>query len=182
LAGYIFLVFGLVVYSFSGLVNRVYPRMVILLLITSSILFINSLEEDNLLYLAIVSRLVLNDSTGKISGDNRTDAETDAFFDKYRKSSNFFFGLGNETTSEFVSEGGAGYKVFLIRFGLISALFVFLFYFAIILNYKQYEIFCLFLLLMLLLSQNAYPFWFCVVFTFILGIPKLYNKKDLNIK
>jgi hypothetical protein len=180
LAGVVAIGFSLLVYSFSRQINTLVPRLIIGAVIVFSFFFVGSLGEDDLLYLAIVSRLTVNENTGRLHGNNRTDADTDAFYEKYSETSDFFFGLGNETTSAIVSEGGAGYKIFLIRFGLISAVFVLAFYLAFALNYRQYEVFCFFLLLMLLLSQNAYPFWFCVVFTFILGIPKLYYKPEIK--
>lgn len=179
LAGFIAIVFVLVVYSFSRSGSTFYPRITLAAIIILSVFFVSRLSDDNLLYLAIVSRLTFNETTGTIAGYDRTDAITDEYFVRFIKSSNLFLGLGSEKTDAIVSEGSAGYKIFLIRFGLIAALIIFAFYLSFPINYPKYEIFCFFLLLMLLLSQDAYPFWFSVVFSFILGVPKLYNQPKL---
>ena len=182
LAGFLAIIFALIVYSFSRSVNTFYPRIILGILVVLSGFFVSRLSDDNLIYLAIVSRLTFNESTGTIAGYDRTDANTDENFDRFIRSPDLFLGLGNERTDTTVSEGSAGYKVFLIRFGLIATLFIFAFYLSFFLNYPKYEIFGFFLLVMVLLSQNAYPFWFCIVFSFILGVPKLYHQPKPLLK
>jgi hypothetical protein len=144
-------------------------------LVLSSFIWVEQIGEDNILYVMLISRLEYDDSKGNIAGYNRTDENVDFAFSRFVDSPDFFWGSGVDSKTA-ITEGSAGYKVYLIRFGLISAAFVVLFYLAFAFNYRQYEVATFFILLLLMLFQNSYPFWFCVVFGYILGVAELYDK------
>lgn len=173
LAGYITIFISLILFSFSPQVRRFYPRLIIFVLLASSILAFVNMDEENVIYVTIFSRLVFDEDKGTIAGSNRTDELTDEYFEKYKYSFDSILGLGNEKTSDITSEGGAGYKVFILRFGVLCFLIIFLFYFSFVISYLEFDVFGFFVILSLLLLQNTYPFWFCVSFTYITGISKL---------
>lgn len=176
LAGYISIVISLVIFSFSKQVNPMYPRVSLLIIVLAASIGFSKIRDDSVLYSFLVARLEFDDSKGTIAGYNRTDENLDYIFGNFIKSNSKWFGLKMEDSSVII-DGYAGYKVFLIRFGLISAVFVTLFYILLSIPYRQYEVYGFLILLVLLLYQNAYPFWFCVVFGYVFGIAKLKQEK-----
>ena len=85
-------------------------------------------KGENLVNQLIVQRLSLN-AEGKIEGDNRT---TDIFTREYNKLANseqVLVGKGLESFQRF-GNGNAGYRVFIYCYGLISVLFVIVFFLA----------------------------------------------------
>lgn len=173
LAGYIALFIGLLFYSFSNSINKKYPRTILISLFFVSIFFIGKISIDNPFYLLIIARLEYDDSKGNIAGYNRTDEYGDYVYNSFVSSPMLLWGEGANLNN--IVEGVAGYKVYLIRFGLLSVLFVLMFYLSICYSHRQYDVIAFFILLLFMLYQNAYPFWFCFVFGYILGVSELYN-------
>ncbi len=173
LAGYAMLLLGLIFYSFSNQVNKNIPRLILLTIVIVVSVFLSKLSEDSILYTAIVARLEFNETKGNIQGYNRTDENVDFIYDRFVHSSQFLLGIGS-TESKALTEGNAGYKVYMIRFGLISLILVILFYTKLMLSFRRYEVITFCMVTLLMLFQNAYPFWFCVIFGYILGVSELY--------
>ena len=172
LAGFVAMSISLFMYGFSPRVKRIKYWLAIVAVSVVAYVMMDTVRENNTLNVGLVSRLTINDSKGTIAGYNRTNEYVDIFFSNFITNSESLLGLGYEA-AEIVTEGSAGYKVYLIRFGIISSVLVFLLYLVYALNYKSYEVMCFFILTMIMLYQNAYPFWFSVASSFFLGIPKL---------
>ncbi len=181
LAGYITIFLSMLLLIFINRKNNLYLFLIFSFLSISSILIYKSGDEENLFYKSIGSRLIYDENKGTIEGDNRTTSFVDAYFEKYIFTSDSIFGLGFEKTNYITSKEGAGYKIFLLRFGLITFLTILIFYLVLISNYLNKITIGFFLMFLLLILQNTYPFWFCVIFIFITGIAKL-NQSDISLK
>jgi hypothetical protein len=182
LAGYIVMALSLVLFCFSKSIETIYPRIILFILLTVGTIYVSSLKENDLIYITIVSRLLIDEDKGTIAGDNRTGVDVDDYYEKFIKTPDVFFGVGHEEFDR-ISEGGgaAGYKVFIIRFGLLATFFVLLLFTIMAFNYWQYDVWCFWFLVILMLLQNSYPFWLCFIWGYILGLAKLNEKKRLYI-
>jgi hypothetical protein len=176
LAGYIALMSSVILYSFPRSINSRPAKLLLMFFIFFSVYIIGNLDEKTVINQAIVERLKFTRSEGIIKGYNRTTSQTDMFYKRFIKSSDLLIGTDYQKTITYLA-GSTGYKVYFIRFGLIGTLLVFLFYLSYALSYRKYEVLGLFLIIMVLLFQNGYPFWFAVIFGYILGVSKLYNEQ-----
>lgn len=119
----------------------------------------------------IIERLQYDSELG-ITGNNRTYEDADSYFEKFKESSSFATGISNRDWSRLTKSGsirGAGYKMYLIRFGVIGTVIMFLCYWFVY-RYSIDKRFMFFLLIMHVLAfiQRAYPYWEAWVFLFIL--------------
>lgn len=138
----------------------------------TSILFLFVTEfwnsGDNPINTMIVERLESDQKKG-IKGNNRTTERTDAYFKTLNENRQLWTGIGSiEKNNKIV---GAGYKIYLIRYGIISTIFIFLLYYKLIPKYanKRYAYIFLFILIATFM-QRAYPQWYSWVLSFTLGV------------
>lgn len=176
LAGYISILFSFVVFAFSKRINTLYPRIAIVVILLAASVGFSRVRDDSVFYSFLIARLEFDDSKGTIAGYNRTDDNLDYVYSNFLKSTDLWLGVKMESSLTLI-DGFAGYKVFLIRFGVISTLCVVLFYLFLSIPYRQYEVYGFLALLLLLLYQNAYPFWYSVIFGYVFGIAKLNQEK-----
>ena len=163
LAGYIclfvsFLLFS--IFSRNGFKRVLIPIFVFL---TLFLIFIN-MSEDSFLYEIIGYRMNFNlDSTR----NERVGYDTEVIFKRFINSGQLLWGLDPTTLSKI---DGAGYKVFLMSYGLIGGLLTFAFYWLYYRSMKRRE--CIVILIVFLLEQyqGSASLWFCVLIGFILGI------------
>lgn len=87
-------------------------------------------DGENPVNVLIVQRLALNDE-GKIEGDNRTSDLFTKEYNKMASSSQIILGRGMEAMERFGGTGNAGYRVYLYTYGLISVIFLLVFFYAI---------------------------------------------------
>jgi hypothetical protein len=175
LAGYITLFSSIAIYLFSDKKTSRNARILILGTILISVYFFVKSDEDNIINKSIISRLQFDETKGTIAGYNRSKAYTDYSFDNFVKSSNFIYGIDQNSYS-LVTVGSAGYKVYILRYGLLGIILVFLFYLFYAISYRNYLVLGLFVIFMMLLYQDSYPFWYAVIFSYILGISILQEK------
>ena len=176
LAGYIILTTSIVIYTFSRSKTNRIAKILLMFLIFFSMFLLVRLNKDSVINKAIVSRLEYDDTKGSISGYNRTMEYTNIIYNNFIKSSDFLFGMDYKNYSS-ATYGSAGFKVYMLHFRLIGTILVVLFYLIYALVYGKYEVWGLLLILIMLLFQNAYPFWFTIVFGYVLGVSKLYNEQ-----
>lgn len=112
--------------------------------------------------LLIFSRLEYDSDKG-ISGNNRFTVDTDARFEEWIKSGNLIIGKGvvfysNEKADNKL--GGAGYKIYMIQFGIIGTVLIFWLYWAMALynENRRYAV-IFFVIFALCFLQRTYPFW-----------------------
>lgn len=109
---------------------------------------------------------------------NRTAGSLDLFFSKFIHTSDVIFGIP-DFDFDFNSSGGgsAGYKVYLIQNGIIGFLLILFIYLYYLFQQPSLTVFAITIVLLLLLFQNAYPTWLCILGTYLLGMPSLAHHK-----
>ena len=163
LAGYVILGVSYFLYSVKDIKTLIGVGLVGGILFLGSQLWNNG---DNVVNDLIFSRLQYDENKG-VSGNNRTTPETDALFDVMVESGEIIQGIENKDD---IRIRGAGYKVFLIRYGVITTILVFIFYLCLIpkkVNRKYAFVFVSMIVLCFL--QRAYPWWFSWLLPFVLG-------------
>ena len=149
----------------------------------------NYKNGENLVNLFVFERLQIDN--GKLAGDNRNSEDLDVYFKKFVNSADFSTGLGKEKYIELYLGSNAGYKVFILQYGIIGTFLVLLFYLFIVLGKSTKMAWILFLVYILCFIQAAYPLWDCQLILFITAIPffkshnlkiKYINKKIFNLK
>lgn len=167
LAGYVILIIGfllLYIRSVSKLIGIGIGAVIITFFVTD--IWNNG---DNPVNLLIFSRLQYDDEKG-ISGNNRTIAQTDFYFDKCVKDGTVWLGV-RTLKEESLKIRGAGYKIFLLRYGIVSLALVALFYLLLITpgSNRRYA-YSFFILMAFIFLQRAYPGWYSWLLPYVLGI------------
>lgn len=183
LAAYVILFLGKL---FQLFVERYKYRMVVLftfiLLIIGSWFFAAIHNNgDNILNNYIFSRFELTGDEDIIAGNNRFSADFEYYFEMFMRSSDKWLGIGSEYDGTSWDGGNAGYKVFIVQYGLIGTFFVLLFYFALLRGRFSWGGLALVGLFLISYLQRGYPFWMCFLITVILGVQCKYNDKQIRI-
>jgi len=178
LAGYVLFLVGFCFCGFQQFKKTVYAVIVLIpVILVCSYVF--NVEDKNLLYELIGSRLEYDEGKG-IAGNNRFMGATDELFDESLHNGKLWFGLKDyQYLARERIIWGAGYKLFLLQHGIIGAMFVLLFYFSIIGSAQNKKYAFLFLILIVInFLQRTYPTWMAILIPYIAGI----SLNDLNIK
>lgn len=142
-------------------------------------------EGDNPVNILIFDRLQYDEENG-ISGNNRTIEETDRLFSSSYKYGNLWFGLGKNGLNN-SSIRGAGFKIYLLRYGIVSTLLVFYLYWLLMPRRcdRRYA-YSFLVLIAFIFMQRAYPSWYTWLLPYILGIgetqKQVEKKRILNIR
>lgn len=165
LAGYILLFIGFCLLK----VNTIWKALAVGIFSTIVIVTaINFTGGNNALNDLIISRLEKDDNQG-IKGNNRFYNDTDFVFTKAVKNENLLMGVKNSTNMEMV--GGAGYKIFIINYGLIGVFLALMLYLSIIPQKPDWRYTLVFVIILCLcFLQRAYPVWYSWLFPYIMGI------------
>jgi len=109
----------------------------------------------------IIDRFAWTGTT--IQGDNRSSDYLDYVYDKVINSNMIW--TGTHWDAELSEKGVAGYKLFIVKNGLVGLLLAILSYFTSLLFLKKIRLFNVFfvLFLLLILFQNAYPLMWCLL-------------------
>lgn len=123
---------------------------------------------DNIINETIVSRLSFDEEKG-ISGNNRFFESTDYLYDVMVRDGDLMTGMHGKADEEDIA--GAGYKIYLLHFGLLGALLVLAYYISLIPKNvdRQYALTFLFVIFLCFL-QRAYPDWYSWLLPFALGV------------
>lgn len=170
LAGYILLV---LVYLFS-LINQkkaaIKSSFIFSFFLLGGYLALLQSGGDEILNEKIMMRLESDEESG-IAGNNRTTLYTDATYDKFILTDNRWLGYSlNECQIKERSGAlqGAGYKIFLMRNGLIGVAFCLFFYLILAYKSTNRKFMMLFLLLFVVsFIQRAYPYWMAWMLPFL---------------
>lgn len=133
---------------------------------------------DNMINNLIFSRLQYEN--GDISGNNRFSQDLDIYYDRFIASNDVVFGIGSANYSKLSWEGGnAGFKVFLIQYGILGVILIFLTYLFVVFEYRTKMAWILLLVYILSFLQASYALWECELLIFITVMPyfKLNMKK-----
>jgi len=130
---------------------------------------------NNPINIAIIERLYIQD--GNIVGNNRFSSIMDDYFDKFMKSDDIYTGVGVGKYQILKLGANAGYKVFIVQYGMIGTMLVFLFYFSLVLINRSNLTMVFLIVYTLCFVQAAYPLWECELLIFITAMPLLNSLK-----
>lgn len=124
---------------------------------------------DNPVNTAIFSRLEVDKDKG-IKGNNRTFGNTDSYFQEAIGSEIFWLGVGNQEVDK-KNIGGAGFKIFILRYGVIFLAIVTLFYLSLMTPGANKRVaWGFFLLIAAAFLQRGYPSWYSWLLPYVLTI------------
>ena len=183
LAGYITLFFGIIWNTFfNNSANKKSKHFLFVsVVIIVCIIVLNILFSENIFKILILDRLQVHN--GQILGYNRTNELFDVIYDNFLKSNRLLYGEPTKMEDLFLGHGVAGYKVFILNYGVIGFVLGLLCYiYPIVLSKNKKTSIGFTALLLLLLSQNAYPLWWVFLIFLIVGAcyfesDQLYNKR-----
>ncbi len=169
LAGYICLVAGLLLTLLFGKEKRKTLKVLltVLLMLTVFVVVENKLLGADFLKETVIARLEWNGES--IEGNNRAAAGIDYYYYKVINSDSKWTGID---ASESVLLGNAGYMVMVVSNGVIGLLLMILCYVLPAFRTKSFLMGSLSfsLILEMLLFQNAYPDWWCMIIFSICGM------------
>lgn len=163
LAGYVLFIGGAILYSMSISIKSTFKNLIYgiigIIILTYFITLVLDNSYVDYVKSVTVDRLEFDEKKG-IKGNNRTNESADIAFDKLVASPRILWGLGSKKYRKEAQKRNwiaAGYKVFILNYGLISLLLISYAYFKIGKNKKV--TFCFFILISMSFIQRAYPFW-----------------------
>lgn len=173
LAGYILTAFGYCFFLMQTSSNlKIIRKIVIYVSILVSVFYLisNFNAGSNVINEAVLSRLELDEEKG-IVGNNRFSSGVERYFENAINSGEIITGIGAENYNMVTEErdfSAAGYKVYMLRNGIIGTVLVFMFYFLIARTgpYKR-KLFLMLLLYVLSFLQRAYPEWWAWILPFM---------------
>ncbi|MDE5793436.1 MAG: hypothetical protein K2I08_01810 [Muribaculaceae bacterium] len=132
---------------------------------------------DNTLNEMIISRMEY-DKTDGIKGNNRFFNNTDYAFKRSMGTKFFWTGVKEHSNMTLIS--GAGYKIYILYFGMIGTILVIIFYLSLIPPHPAYRFtISFFILIALCFMQRAYPFWYSWLFPYVVG---MYIARDEKLR
>ena len=176
LAGYVTAIIG---YGIKLFVNKVKVHMYIMMLtafLISYFIFSNYNNGDNIVNEFFFERLQYDKDKG-IKGNNRSLGELDFYYSKFYESGEIWLGvpqsiinnINGKTTGRDDGIAGAGYKVFFINYGIVSAIIFFFFYYYLAKKrIKEFYIKGFLILVVLTFLQASYPTSFSWIVPYIM--------------
>lgn len=174
LAGYITLFVGYVLFNISF--SRLKYLLIGIFVCGIAIWVLNNNGYSDMLDQFLWDRLEYSD--GDIAGNNRTTSSFDAVYESVINSSNKWF--GDSLIDVSIYGGISGYKKFIVQNGIVGVFLVFMVYVYYFISYKKYDLIVFTLILLMLLVQNSYPLWNCIIMVYILGVENLRFKNKFQ--
>lgn len=185
LAGYVLLLLGFLLFSLSNNYHSKVFKYLISGVFLTFIIYYIAIDYNgghNYVNEKIIQRLKYDEERG-IKGNNRTNAFADSYFESVGLS-DLFIGLRNREIMSDLDINGAGYKMFIIEYGIFSLVLTFVLYFIFYKKSPQNKRkYCLGLLILYSAAfiQRAYPFWPAWLIPYICYCMDISFKKN-NIK
>lgn len=182
LAGYMMMMIGysvLFLFDKQSKKSKLISVLLSVILIFPVAIFMQNSFENNVFDDLIFRRMQFDN--GHFVGDNRSSVYLDRQFEDVVSSSDIL--TGRYFNAEMSEKGVAGYKKFIVQYGLIGCVLLILSFFSThkLLIYKhRRNAFLLVIMILLLLLQNAYPTWWCIVIATICGTTFMQNKEISN--
>lgn len=134
---------------------------------------------DNSVNKLILERLERDNSQG-IKGNNRFSENTEMIYKRCVKDGDVWHGVSDKVDMNLVT--GAGYKVYVLHYGIIGALLALALYIALIPPQPSMRFTVSFLLLFVMcFMQRSYPGWYAWLFPYVAGIyVAKYNKEMIS--
>lgn len=177
LAGFVTLTIGfLLLKAWRLKLKQIIKLFLIVLLV---VLTINAFFGSEVWQYYIFDRLEFDKSSKTIAGDNRVSIAFESIYRQFIKSDYLLFG---DKSIDVTAYGAvSGFKKYIVMYGIVGCVITILMYISYFLVYKKnrYYLFAFSLIFILLLIQNAYPFWYCMIISYILGSNNyIYNNSD----
>ena len=174
LAGYVCIAFVALYYSLYLKKIRKWLFVSIVILITSVGWIDKNISSDNLFKTLIIERVqsYYQDDHSEEMGDRFKDNTIEAY-NRLKKSPLILWGLGLTEEGFNAQNGSSGYIVYILFYGVLGLVLLALFYVGYFCIYKSLAGKVTLFVYILLFIQNSYPFWYCYVFCFLIGLPLL---------
>lgn len=167
LVGYIIVILSIMMLKIRNAVNMI----AIATLFGGTYVFATEIWNggDNPINILIFERLEFDKDKG-ISGNNRTVKATNIYFRQCVKNGEIWTGVYNQQDGTDKVKG-AGYKIFMLKYGIIGTIFVALIYLMLIPKHANKRFaYSFFVIIVLLFMQRAYPSWYSWLFFYTVGI------------
>lgn len=175
LAGYVLALIGVMMQK-SNSIKRIIPLLFIFGIVY--VIGINYNNGDNLLNKYILTRLEYDEEKG-ITGNDRSSAITDDIYENYvlRNPEYLLFGWDKYRGDNI---GGSGYKVYIVKNGIFSLIFIFIFYFMTCTGARnKKEMIMFFILIILSFLQRATPLIFYIPFLYMITLDRINTYKQI---
>lgn len=176
LAGYIVMIIGYIITlflrkdEFKSKIKYLVGIAITLVLFSYAIPRMTGM--DDIWDVAMISRL----EDYSENGYRRNSEDFDVVYDRISKTSTIITGTQKNTDDY----GGAGFKKYIVSYGIIGVFLVVMLYCSPCFMYKKRKrVISLSLILLILLFQNSYPSWFCALSCLILGSAYLNRSEEL---
>ena len=171
LAGYLITFTGFVLLK----VNTIGRALAMLAVLAGLIVGVQNFSGgDNAVNQLILDRLKYDEEKG-IQGNNRFFHNTDFEYQKALKNGDYWAGVSHKANMALI--GGSGFKIYILKHGLIGVLLVLAFYIALIPPRPDWHFTLAFLfILALCFVQNSYPGWSSWLMPYVLGL-NIYSKR-----
>lgn len=180
LAGYILMAYSFIMIIFFGskkkMSNGIYFIGLFVFVYYVFVSLAQGVEFSDL----IINRLVFDD--GEVLGDNRYSFEMNRYYDSFLKTKYVLTGIGTNAYNMMDIGANAGYKVFIVQYGLIGGVSLFLFYIIQVFFNGSKLTWILLTIYFLAFLQRSYALWEVEVMLFIVAFPFLLNNKYLSFK
>ena len=165
LAGYLLLAAGWLLYLINDIRKTIIAGAFLTVVVMGALSFNGG---DNALYELIISRLEYDEEKG-IKGNNRFTSDTDFIYERGQKSGMSWIGMRQKANLDLID--GAGFKIYVIKYGWIGVILAALFYLSLIpADFNKRYTFVFLTVLALCFVQRAYPSWYSWYFPYIIGI------------
>lgn len=165
LAGYILLFLGYIFMKLDSWIKAIFIASIAAVGVTIAINFNNG---ENALNDLIISRLEYDEEKG-IKGNNRAVSNTDFEFQQALKKGRVMKGTKEWVNMELVQ--GAGFKRYILNYGIIGIILILCLYIALIPSKPDYRYTISYLLLLAMcFMQRSYPMWYSWLFPYVMGI------------
>lgn len=169
LAGFIYFILGPIILTiFQGKLKTIIISFLLSVICIIGIYIYSENNPDSILTLAIVNRLEYSPEDNSIAGDNRVTGNIKVVYEKVIKSDDIWFGTSKY---DYIAEEGGnnGYKIILVRWGIFQLFMISISFLSIALYSNNKIVLAYVLLLLLMISQNYYPYWPSMLINLICG-------------
>lgn len=179
LASYITMFLGYFLFNFS------FKRIKYVLFALTTLLALNyaliATGNEEMLSSYIWDRLEYSEQTGSIEGDKRITAKYQTIYEETTNRIDLLV-LGNDEYDTQNDYGGnAGIKRYIVEQGLVGVILLLLVYLYAPVKLRNKDAIIFSLIALLLLYQNTYPLWHCMIIPYILALEKLDNEQKILI-
>ncbi|MDE6631491.1 MAG: hypothetical protein K2K23_00665 [Muribaculaceae bacterium] len=177
LAGYLLALIGFIMLKINSISKGLITLGIIGVIVAGALSWSGG---DNTLNEMIISRMEY-DQNGGIKGNNRFYNNTDYEFKRVKGTEYFWTSVKGKANMDLIS--GAGYKIYILHYGMIGTILALLFYISVIPSKPDYRYtISFFILIALCFMQRAYPFWYSWLFPYVVGIYIAKNDKARRIE